>query len=206
MQNRTWSWASSQEVVEERLRLADRLAGLRLQAVRYFTIDFRRWERMPEYRGPREITADHEWLEPTWRYQNCDSMEYGLELEAESGRVFSVTWDPLGDHEGIGIDEAPLVASTLTADADVAVWDVSHHSRWSELVGQEIVALQPHYRPWDPSGGFWCSRITVRFQSVDVEVLLAQGSENGEVEPSADSVAVLFPPTPLPVWETREPI
>jgi hypothetical protein len=131
-------------------------------------------------------------------------MDYGLELMTDSGRIFSVTWDPPGDREGIGIDEAPLISSILRDDAEVAIWDVTHRSRWAELIDQEIVAVQPHYRPWDPKGGFWCSRITLRFRAVDVVLLLAQGSPDGKIPPSADNVVVLFPPVPLPSWETAE--
>ena len=41
--------------------------------------------------------------EPTWLYDGFDAIDYGLEIETDSGALFSLTWDPPGHHEGIGL-------------------------------------------------------------------------------------------------------
>ncbi len=203
MIERQWSWAPDRAGVEERLNVASRLNGSRLRAVRYFDIDYGRGTLAPHWRGPRQVVDEDEWKDPSWRFPDCDSIDYGLELETESGRIFSVTWDSPGEREGVGIDEVPLIGSGFQDDADVAVWDVRDRSRWHGFIGQEIVAVQPRYRSWPPSG-FWCSRIAVQFSQGCVELLLAQEHPGGEIEPAGDNVAVLFPPTPLPYWERDE--
>src|SRR6266545_4698022 len=57
--------------------------------------------------GLRHIVEAGEWRNPTWRYPGFDSVDFGLELETESGSVFSVTWAPPGMYEGIGLREQP---------------------------------------------------------------------------------------------------
>jgi hypothetical protein len=61
--------------------------------------------------GPRHIVDAGEWRNPTWRYPGFDSVDFGVELETEPGSVFSVTWDPLGMYEGIGLREQPLLGT-----------------------------------------------------------------------------------------------
>src|ERR1700736_3124216 len=107
MPDRVWSWVSTQEEVDDRLRRARQLAGSRLRAVRYFDIDYERWSIAPESLGPREVVDAQEWLKPNWAHPAYDSIDYGLEFETDTGRIFSVTWDNPGKVEGIGINELP---------------------------------------------------------------------------------------------------
>lgn len=114
-QERVWSWAASAEEADARRREASGLVGERLQVVRYYTLDYRRPELQPELvdGGPRIIATEIEWREPTWLFDGFDAMDYGIELETESGALFSLTWDPPGEREGIGLQRIPMLGSAV---------------------------------------------------------------------------------------------
>ncbi|MGH9260201.1 MAG: hypothetical protein ACRD08_09960, partial [Acidimicrobiales bacterium] len=112
---------------------------------------------------------------------------------------FTVTWDPPGVQEGIGLRQVPALGYACTEDAGFSVWDVTRRSRWHRFLRRDITEVVLHYQPWSEDGGFWCPRITVRFGTSDVEFLLAEGS-NGAIRPSADNVVVLFAQHHLPTW------
>ena len=170
--------------------------------MRYFDIDYGRHERGIDEAGPRTITDAAEGASPTWRYPGAESVVYGLELETDGGRVFSITWDPPGPIEGIGIREEPLIGHALRPESAIAVWDVSEQSRWQEHLGDVVSAVTMHYEPWDDdSGAWWCDRITVLIGPSVVEILLAEVAfETKQIARSADEIVVLFNPTELPEW------
>jgi hypothetical protein len=198
---RVWSWAETVDEVEQRRAHASRLVGLELASVRYVDIDYRRHVNAPGARGPRTIVDSREWEEPTWKYPDCDSIDYGVELTTACNRVFSVTWDPPGPREGLGIQESSFLASAVLPGADVAIWDVGHESGWVHLVGQQTSAVRLHYLPWDAApAGYWCPRITLTFGPRHVELLLGQGRPDQAVGPAADNVTVLFDPVTVPEW------
>ena len=72
--------------------------------------------------------------------------------------------------------------------------------RWDRYLGHEISDVQLHYRPWAPDDGYWCSRVTITVRGSDIQFLGGQ-AEAQTLAPSADNIAVLFPPAPLPEWE-----
>ncbi len=172
-------------------------------AVRYFTIDYERHLLHPDLivRGPRSVEEGGEWTEATWFNDGFDALDYGLEIVTGSGAVFSLTWDPPGDREGIGLQPVPLLGTGVRSDADVATWSVEDRSgTWAHLVGTAITGLDLHYRPWDADqGSLWCSRITFRGERGRVEVVMGD-SEDGRLVPSADNVAVLQAGRTLPRW------
>jgi hypothetical protein len=178
------------------------MVGQVLIGIRYVNLDYARHQLASPPIGPREVLDEVEWVEPTWRYPDCDSLDFGVELTMTSGRVFTVTWDPPGDREGINIREEDLVGGAVIADANVAVWDVTRRSGWARFVDAAVAQIDMNYRPWG-SEGFWCSRVTVYFGAGRVELLLGQGERDRAVSPSADNVAVLFDPVALPAWELR---
>jgi hypothetical protein len=59
------------------------------------------------------------------------------------------------------------------------------------------------YRPWAADDGYWCSRITIVIGGDNIELLLGEGGVDDALHPSADNVAVIFPPTAFPDWQTR---
>jgi hypothetical protein len=135
----------SREERQERVRHARMLVGLRLAAVRYFDIDYFRHEVVANHAGPREITNPAEWRDPIWSCSGFDSVDFGIELEMLGGRVFSVTWDPPGMREGIGMREVPLRGTGLRADAVSNASDDSPRSSLRHSTGS-----QPRPDPLNP--------------------------------------------------------
>lgn len=200
---RVWSWAASVAEAEARRREAEELVGERVRAIRYFTLDYRRHELHTELvnNGPRIIVDEAEWTEPTWLHDGFDALDYGFEIITQSGVTLSLTWDPPGDYEGIGLQPVPMIGSSIRSDADAAIWAVGDRAApWALMVGRLITAVELHYVPWDQErGSMWCPRITLHFEQGRVEVVLGD-SEDGRLVPSADSVAVLHPGASLPPW------
>jgi hypothetical protein len=202
-EGRVWSWAASDAEADARRHEANELVGERIREVRYYTLDYRRYELHPELIdcGPRVIDAESEWKEPTWLFAGFDAMDYGFEVTTDSGAAFSLTWDPPGDHEGIGLQPIPMLGSGVRTDADVAIWTVGERSAsWTEMVGRRVMGVDLHYVPWDEEhGSLWCPHITIHGEDGQVEVVMGD-SQDGAMVPSADNVAVLHPGTSLPAW------
>ena len=143
------------------------MVGERVQQVLYFTIDYRREEVHPEKvdTGPRLIEDQSEWKEPTWLHDGFDALDYGLEIMTDSGASFSLTWDPPGDTEGIGLHKVPMLGSGVMRKADVAIWNVGQRNAcWAFLIGRPVTGVDLHYVPWanaDSSLGAPASRFAV---------------------------------------------
>ena len=195
-----WSWAGSLAEVGQRRQHARRLTGLQLAAVRYCEIDYAMPDRPGGQEGPRQVVSAAEWREPPFRYEFGDCTDYGVELQTACGRVFTVSWDSPGRHEGIWLRELPLVGEAVAAAANTAIWDVSRAGRWDRFIGHEVSDVQLRYRPWAPDDGYWCTRVTITVRGSDIHLLGGQ-AEAQALAPSADNIAVLFPPAPLPEWE-----
>ena len=60
-----------------------------------------------------------------------DAVDFGVELETIDGEIWSLTWDPPGEHEGIGIRREPLIGSY--ADGLTAVWEATSSSLWADV-------------------------------------------------------------------------
>ncbi len=191
--------ASLNEVKEQRQH-ARRLVGLQLAAVRYCEIDYVMPDRPQGQEGPRQVVSAAEWQEPPFRYEFGDCADYGVELETACGRVFTVSWDSPGWHEGVWLRELPLVGEAVLADANTAIWDVSRAGRWDRFIGYEISDAQLHYLPWAPNDGYWCPCVTITMRGSDIQLLGGQAEAGQTLAPSADSIAVLFPPACLPEW------
>ncbi|HEV7759034.1 MAG TPA: hypothetical protein VGO78_08590, partial [Acidimicrobiales bacterium] len=179
---------------------ANRLVGCRLGAVRYFDIDYERDVRAAGHEGPRRIESNGEWRRPFWRYDGLDSVDFAVEISTTDDRTFTVTWEPLGFQEGIGIREVAALGYACAEDSPVAVWDVTRRGRWHPYLRRDITRVTLHYLPWDEPEAAWCPRISLGIGTSTIELLLADADPSGALRPSADNVAVLFPPTPLPDW------
>ncbi|GAB4061973.1 hypothetical protein GCM10028777_00270 [Angustibacter speluncae] len=196
---RPTSWAATEDEVRLRRDRSAALVGEVVADVRYWMLDHHREQLAPGAAGPREITDVGELARPTWAHDGADAIDHGVEVATTSGRVLSLTWDPPGAREGIGVEETPMLGSAVRVDADVAVWPVLDRSpAWLGTGGAAVDAVELHYAPW-PGGGFWCPRITLVVGRRAIEVLLAD-VRDGVLQPSADDVAVLHPGTTLPAW------
>jgi hypothetical protein len=83
----------------------------------------------------------------------------------------------------------------------VAVCGASRSRLWREVIGVDVTDVVTRYRPWSDAGGYWCSRITLFFGNRRVDLLLVEPDRERRLAPSADHIAVVFAPTPLPEWE-----
>jgi hypothetical protein len=195
-----WSWVATADLVAERREHARELVGSRLWAVSYALIDYGQPDRDDRAHGPRLVVDPAELASPLWRSETFDWADYAVEFTTAAGRVFTCSWDSPGCHEGIWLREVPARGATYANDADVAVWDVSYAGRWDAFMGVAITDVMPHYQRW-PGEGYWCSRITIAFGGRLVHLLLGDAGAEQQLVPSADNIAVLFPPKPLPSWE-----
>lgn len=196
-------WLESLDEVEAVRREVHASVGAELVSVRYFTLDYGRSDIAPGHHGPRIISDVSEWSSPQWSCGPGDSVDFGVELDLSSGRTLSVTWETPGNHESLDVFPGRLIGSRLDDSPDVAVWEVTETSRWQEFVGAVITAVDLHFIPWAPGQGFWCTRVAVSFGNQTVVMMLGEIGVNGNIEPSADNVAVLFSPSGLPAWERR---
>jgi hypothetical protein len=198
--DRPLSWAATDAERDEHIGRAQIFTGSRIVAVRYFDIDYRREAIAPGTLGPRQITAAAEWEDPGWRFADFDSIDYGLEIDTEDGRTLSITWDPLGDYEGISIEAEPLVGTAIREDGDVAIWDVTASRGWAAHAEATVERIDLRYQPWDEQGAWWCPRITLHLSSGQVEIVLGEGQPDGTIGPSADNLAILFSSEDCPDW------
>lgn len=203
---RAWGFAESGAEVEHRQTEAASIVGEQLVEVRYYTLDYERDRLRPGLTGLHWITAEAEWHEPTWQTPRCDSLDYGVELLTQTGRLFSITWDPPGWREGMGISETPFAETVLRPNADVAVWRVTSQPDWARLLRSPVTAVDLNFIPWGQStDDYWCTRITISLGDGTVIMMLGEGTTDGQIEPSADNIAVLFDKAHLPTWELRAP-
>jgi hypothetical protein len=199
------SFARTAEERDAFQKRAQDLVGLAIARVRYADIDYERHLRAPNHRGPRPIIDDAEWIQPSWRYNAFDAVDYGIEIETTADRLFTMTWDPPGWTEGISLRETPLLGFAATHDADIAIWDVSRRSNWSPYIGQPIDGITLHYQPSGGTtpldSGFWRSAITLTVASSLIHILLGDADPSkATLNYSADTIAVVFPPNNLPGW------
>ena len=204
--DRTWGFAESRAEVERRKDEAASLVGEQFVEARYYTLDYRRDQLRGGLTGLHWITAEAEWDEPTWSTPRCDSLDYGVELRTRTGRLFSITWDPPGWREGMGISETPFVETVLRPAADVAAWEVTSQPNWATLLRSPVTSVDLNFIPWDrTTDQHWCTRVTIRLGDKTVIMMLGEGTAEGRIEPSADNIAVLFDESQLPAWEFRAP-
>ena len=190
---REWSFAESAAEVDLRRERARTLVGSRVGRIRYFTLDYARLASGSEAPGPRIFQKDEEWRDPPWKRPGFDTLDWGLELETDNGLIYSVTWDPPGMREGIGISRAPLIGTALTDDASAAIWDVTERSRWTSVVGQPVDNVTMHYLPWDQHGSFWCTRVTLDVSGMNPLSSCGRSkTDDPTIHRSADDVAVIF--------------
>lgn len=192
-----WSWAATEDLVSERREHARQLVGQCLASVTYVMIDYDRPDDFDVAQGPRLIADVTELAAPTWRYTALDSIDYGIELTAASGDVYTVSWDSPGRHTGIWIRKLPALGNACSDDASVALWDVSTVGRWDGFLGRAISDVALQYTP-ETDDGYWCDRIDLGINGYIVHLLLGDVSPDQQLIPSGDNIVVAFPPTEVP--------
>ena len=113
---------------------AECLVGTVLAHVRYFDMD-------ASDGGVRVVSEEHEWLDPPWRNDDHDLLDWGLELETHDGRTFAAIWY-VNPFEGIDFDEERLLETRFGPAAPVAIWDVTSTEAWSGYIGRTVTRVQ----------------------------------------------------------------
>lgn len=146
----------------------------------------RRVMRVYYYEIPYETGA------PSWNRDVMDTLDFGLELEVESGQIFSITWGDEFVQYGISISENSLTMNVI----DVRVWDVTMASRWSSIIGQMIVDIDTYWS-WvesDDERQYYPQDIRLVFESGQSVFLSAAQyvEDSDELLGFADEVTVIF--------------
>jgi hypothetical protein len=193
-----WSWAPDQRAAAAYQAEAERLVGEIVTKVRYFNIDYFALKSGRETDCAREIQSAEEWVDPTWAYVSCDSVDFAVELMTQSDRFFTVSWESPGTREGIGLRELSALGNAVAEDHASAVWDVSDRSRWQQFVGGPVRNVKLKYEPWGHGKALWCTNITIAFDDGNVSFELAECSKSDPaLVPSVDNIAVMFESTAL---------
>jgi hypothetical protein len=150
---------------------AQRLVGQRLTAIRYLQIDY----------------GDDE---PYWRLDEWDCLDYGFEIETDSGLVFCITWDNAFSAMGWGL-------SILERSYDLGecrVWDVTQGSRWASVIGHKLAEATIYWEHDLFDGLLYPQDIVLTFDSgqhVYAGVYVC-GQDKRPLFPMADEVLVVF--------------
>ena len=78
------------------------------------------------------------WFGPMWSRATWDALDYGLELDLDDEKTWSVIWKQQGHNEALLVYEGQLRGSELLADAGV-IWDVTEH--WSAVGPHSISSV-----------------------------------------------------------------
>jgi hypothetical protein len=172
-----------------------RVESERLDVVRYVNLDYRREGRAAWDSGPRMITDEDEWAEPTWKFGSIDSVDWGIELVTDAGSMLSISWCPPSmDLESLRPSNRPLLEDRLAPNTDVAVWEVSSRpSRWWSLLGQAIGAAVLPFEQWgkQAEAGRWLPHLVLPIGEHRVDVALGEASLDDEsVQPHATNLAI----------------
>ncbi len=199
---RVWGFAESTAEVQQRRDSAATIIGEQIAEVTYYSLDYRRDELRPGDTGLHRVVEPTERADPTWLTPLCDSLDFGVELRTATGRIFSITWDPPGWREGMGIQETQFVRSMLRPEIAAAAWPSPNPSRWAPILETPVTTIDLHFQPWELSADqHWCTRVTLACGNSTVVMMLGEGTQDGQITPSADNIAVLFDQSHIPDWE-----
>ena len=166
---------------------AARLVGQTIASVTYVGLN---------YYGPPE--------EVRWEFIGWDWPEVGVELTTASGDSFCAIWDSEITHFELTFAAGPLGERWLplrTEPSSARAWDVTHHPRWSRVVGATVTDFAlAFWEPDDPPvtapvairlgtarGCAWLVAAGPRDHARDLEELTAQDVYLGQ-----DEMIVLF--------------
>jgi len=155
--------------------LAKNLIGEVIQKIEYFEI---------KYDGYETNFEDD---------KSFDSLDYGINLFMESGKVFGFIWGDEFFQYGVSILSTPL-QSEVSECREV---DVSKSSKWNPYIGQEIINSQVNWGWVKESGLFkkkiyYPQSIVLTFGGDDIIVISALEIQDGSHFGMADNITVFF--------------
>jgi hypothetical protein len=191
------AWAASETARDEQIDNARQLEGMTITRVRYFTLDYGQLDRAGLSNGPRIVANKDEWENPSWQFDEFESVDFYIEIETANQRAFTIGWDPPSSTEGLWMREGTTDGEPFTP---VAVWDVSHHGHWSNLVGDVVTSVAPRYRRWDQPAGFACDLVMIASGNQALVVFLGGVGENLEMAPAVNNLLTISAGTRAPEW------
>ena len=194
------AWAASETARDEQIANARQLEGMSISRVRYFTLDYGQLDHAGLPDGPRIIVSEGEWENPSWRFDKFESVDFYIEIETANQRAFTIGWDPPSSTEGLWMREGATEGEPFASGAPVAVWDVTHHGQWSNLVGGVVTSVEPRYKRWDHPAGFVCDLVTLAARDQALLVFLGGVGENLEMAPAVDNLLTISAGTRAPEW------
>jgi hypothetical protein len=142
---------------------AERLVGGVLARVRYFDLDARSVRG-----GARVVPEGEEWLDPPWRNEDHDLLDWGLELDTRDSRTFGASWY-VTPFEGLDFGEERLLETWVAPDASVAIWDVTSTGNWNDYVGRTVTRVEVCWERVDREA-FACHAVVLVFGGATVVV------------------------------------
>ena len=130
---------------------------------------------------------------PCWRSTDFDTVDYGAQLNTESGKSFSVIWHSTFDF-GLMFYEGDL---GFEAVSTAATWDVTRNSRWSRLIGKPIEEAKAFWTPTDPfetegvEAAPWAIGFTFE-KAETVYLVYGEFHENDPTSRGLDNVTIFF--------------
>lgn len=162
---------------DPRIQRTQSLVGMRLEAVRYYTLPYGLQDR------------------PAWDFGDAHAVDYGVGLVGP-GRTKGITWTPYGNW-GYGIDvvDGPILAS-LTRGEFSAVTD---EQPWADVCGTTIVDARLHWfeeRAQHDSAQIPCG-LTIRFDNQHTVGLVAASwnERDASAFPTGDDIVIIWTPT-----------
>jgi hypothetical protein len=156
---------------------AQALCGQRIAKVRYFEINYEDGQLGWNYYGNR-----------------FDTLDFGLELEMESGELFDVIWDKEFVQYNLSLRNGSLREEFL--NGIVAVRDVTTEPNWRRLQHQPISEVRVYWSRQEVDGvrTFYPQTIEITFAEAD-KVYLSAASyrpSRDELWSVSDDVLVIF--------------
>jgi hypothetical protein len=194
------AWATDEMARDEQTANARQLEGMTITRVRYFTLDYGQLDHAGLPNGPRIVVSEGEWEIPSWRYNEFESVDFYIEIETEERRTFTIGWDPPSSTEGLWMHEGVTRGEPFASGAPVALWDVTNHGQWSNLVGSIVTSVTPRYRHWDQPAGFACDLVTLIAGDQALVVFLGGVGEHLEMVPAPNNLLTISAGTRAPEW------
>lgn len=150
-----------------------------------------------DHEGLRTISDETELLEPSWRFDGFDCIDFYLQIDTDHQESFTIGWDVPSQAEGVWLREG---ASHGAPFSSVAVWDVSVSPRWAGLLGTPVTDVEFRYRAEDAASRWLNELITLTIGEEQLFVFLGEANVNNELTPSANNLIVMSDATLLPDW------
>lgn len=134
---------------------------------------------------------------PLWNENaDLDSLDFGVELDLDSGRTVSIIWDWGFDGYDLKLVDSALRPSEIADDAAVVVSEVGHTSRWATVLGVPIADAVFRWEPgWETERSSPQDLVLTFANAKRVWIMAAEWRGGEWLAGGMDHVTVVFDPT-----------